>query len=81
MAFSPTETLLPEIYHWQPNSCMFLIFCANIRKTHMSIRKWGVVIGAGSGIGSALNKKLVEKNYSLIGLGRLLKALEYRGRY
>ena len=27
MAFSPRDTLLPEIYHWQPNSCIFLKSC------------------------------------------------------
>ena len=40
------------------------------------MRKWAVVTGAGSGIGAALSKKLVEKNYSVIGVGRRLKALE-----
>ena len=42
----------------------------------MTMRKWAVVTGAGSGIGAALSKKLVEKNYSVIGVGRRLKALE-----
>ena len=40
------------------------------------MRKWAIVTGAGSGIGAALSKKLVEKNYSVIGIGRRLNALE-----
>ena len=38
--------------------------------------KWAIITGAGSGIGQALSKKLIEKNYNVLGVGRRLDALE-----
>ena len=39
-------------------------------------KKWAIITGAGSGIGQALSKKLIEKNYNVLGVGRRLDALE-----
>ena len=40
------------------------------------MNKMGGITGAGSGIGQALSKKLIEKNYNVLGVGRRLDALE-----